>query len=210
MGFQGRSSSWSKVGGLINTAPPATVLMEDGLIGFAAKTKTRGMSEGRPWGSSRYAFSNEKRLQDGYGLFENESVDFSLDCWIGHHPIIEYELGFPNHAHAFWSCADKMMTCLLLQSERPDGHGIRPHSLKVATISTWATEVIRGEANLPQLAIQGNYRADTAQDMAKVYSRNPTTTDLRLKIRPGSFQWKQRRRVYRSGPVGIFGRMSTR
>ena len=33
-------------------------------------------------------------------------------------------------------------------------------------------EVANGQANLAQFAIQGNYRAATAQDMAKVYSRN--------------------------------------
>ena len=34
---------------LINTAPTTTVLMKEGLIGCAAKTKTRGKSDGRPW-----------------------------------------------------------------------------------------------------------------------------------------------------------------
>ena len=75
------------------------------------------------------------------------------------------------------------MTCLLFQPGRPDGHGIRPHSLKVATISTFPTEVTKGNANLSQLAIQGNYRAVAARDMPKVYSRNlAQTTDFRLKI----------------------------
>ena len=34
------------------------------------------------------------------------------------------------------------------------------------------TEVGKGQGNLSQLAIRGNYRAATAQDMSKVYSRN--------------------------------------
>ena len=35
---------------LLNTPPPRTVLMKEGLVGFAEKTQTRGKSEGRPWG----------------------------------------------------------------------------------------------------------------------------------------------------------------
>ena len=65
-----------------------------------------------------------------------------------------------------------MMTCLLLHEGRPEGHAIRPHSLNVTTIPTLMTEVVKGNANLPQLAIRGNYRACAAHDMAKAYSRN--------------------------------------
>ena len=52
-------------GGLINTAPSAKVLLGDGLIGFAAKTQTRGKSEGRPRASRLYAFPNKKWLRTG-------------------------------------------------------------------------------------------------------------------------------------------------
>ena len=62
--------------------------------------------------------------------------------------------------------------CLLFQDGHPEGHAIRPHSLKVTTISTLMTEIAKGNANLSQLAIQGNYRGVTAHDMANVYSRN--------------------------------------
>ena len=65
-----------------------------------------------------------------------------------------------------------MMTSLLPQAGHPECHGIRPHSLKVTTISTLMTEVIKGRANKPQVAIQGNCSAFTAHDMDKVYSRN--------------------------------------
>ena len=34
------------------------------------------------------------------------------------------------------------------------------------------TEVFKGQSNLSQLEIRGNYRAVAAHDMAKVYSRN--------------------------------------
>ena len=33
-------------------------------------------------------------------------------------------------------------------------------------------EIVKGKANLSQLAAQGNYREGTARDMGKVYSRN--------------------------------------
>ena len=64
------------------------------------------------------------------------------------------------------------MAYLLEVAEGPGRRGIRPRSLKVATISALMTEAAKGQANLPKLAIQGNYRAVAAQDMAKVYSRN--------------------------------------
>ena len=35
---------------LLNTSPTTLVLLKEGLIGFAAKTKTRGKSAGRHWG----------------------------------------------------------------------------------------------------------------------------------------------------------------
>ena len=56
-------------GDLINTAPATTVLMEEGIIGFAEKPKTRGKSEGRPWGESRYALSNENGCATGLNCF---------------------------------------------------------------------------------------------------------------------------------------------
>ena len=60
-----------------------------------------------------------------------------------------------------------MMTCLLGIEELPEGDGIRPRSLKVKTISVLMTEVAKGQADLSQLAIQGNYRPVTSQDMDK-------------------------------------------
>ena len=55
-------------GDLLNTAPTTTVLTKEGLIGFAAKTKTRGKSEGRPLGASDFSFSNEKWIAEGFLL----------------------------------------------------------------------------------------------------------------------------------------------
>ena len=43
-------------GDLLNSSPNTLLLLTGGLTGFAAKTKTRGVSEGRPWGASDYAF----------------------------------------------------------------------------------------------------------------------------------------------------------
>ena len=64
------------------------------------------------------------------------------------------KVGFPNQAPSFRSCASKMVNCLLFQAWRPDGHGVRPRRLKVATISALMTEVIKWDAIFSQLAIQ--------------------------------------------------------
>ena len=65
-----------------------------------------------------------------------------------------------------------MMAYLLEVGGSLDGHGVRPRSLKVATISALMAGVGKRQDNLSQLAIRGNYRAVAAQDMDKVYSRN--------------------------------------
>ena len=81
------------------------------------------------------------------------------------------------------------MTWLLELAGRPGDNGVRPHSLKVTTSSTLMTEVAKGQANLSQLAIQGNYRSATSQDMAKVYSRDMGQTQIAVskfeKKKPG-------------------------
>ena len=64
------------------------------------------------------------------------------------------------------------MAYLLDLSDRPECHGIGPNSLKVATISSIMKEVVKGNANLAQLAIRGNYREVASRDMAKIYARN--------------------------------------
>ena len=48
--------SW---GDLLNSPPNTLTSNAEGLIGFAAKAKYRGVAEGRPWGASNYAFANE-------------------------------------------------------------------------------------------------------------------------------------------------------
>ena len=65
-----------------------------------------------------------------------------------------------------------MMILLLERAAFREANGIRPHSLKVTTISALMGGIAKGKANLAQLASQGNYREVTAQDMGKVYSRN--------------------------------------
>ena len=91
-------------------------------------------------GGSRYSSANKQWLRDGFGLFKNDSVDLSRDFWIGQPLVTGSELVFPNQAPALGHCANKVMTCLLFQAGHLDGHGIRPHSLKVTTISTLMTE----------------------------------------------------------------------
>ena len=107
MGLTERLFEWSltvdvseglRRGDLINTSPPTTVLMKEGLVEFSEKTKTGGKSEGRPWGASHYAFSGEKWFRKGYELSKNESGDFSRCFRIGKPLILESEFGFPNQA----------------------------------------------------------------------------------------------------------------
>merc|ERR1712112_708539 len=87
--------------------------------------------------------------------------------------VSEVQNGFFNNAPAFWSIANKLMTILLDRVNfQEEGHGIRPHSLKVTTISALTTEIVKGKGNLAQLSAQWNYRAITAADMGKIYSRN--------------------------------------
>ena len=105
-------------------------------------------------------------------MFRNDSVEFSQDFWIGRPLEYESELGTLNQPHAFWYRDNKMMTYLLEVDGLPEGHGIRPHSLKVATISALMADVAKGQANLSQLASQWNYMDVAAQDMDKAYSRN--------------------------------------
>ena len=137
-------------------------------------------------------------------IVSNDSGDLSRDFWIGKPLTIESELGLRKQAHAFWSCATKVVTCLLFQADRPDGHGARPHSLKVTTISTLMTEVIKGNANLSQLPIQGNYRDVTARDMAKVYSRNLAHRQISASRLPlGDFRGNRNVASIAKGPPGI-------
>ena len=109
--------------------------MKEGPIGFAANTKTRGKSEGRPWGASNFPFPNEKWLSDGFVLFQHNAGGFPRDFWVGRHLVSESELGFRNQVPAYRSRANKMMSILLFLAEHPEDRGIRHRSLKVATIS---------------------------------------------------------------------------
>ena len=137
-------------------------------------------------------------------------MEFARDFWIGQPFVLESEIGFPNQAPAFCPCPNRMMTVPLDLAEFHDDRGIRHHSLKVTTISAIMGEISKGNANLAQLAVQGNYRAGAAQDMEKVYSRNLAQRQIFVAIcAQKSAPGKQRRRVYRRGPIGIFGGMSS-
>ena len=133
---------------------------------FAAKTNSRGVAEGRPWGASNYAFSNEKWMLDGYNLFMSNTGSLMRDFWIGQPLFSAAQNCFSNQAPAFWSIANKMMAFLLKRVNfNEEDHGIRPHSLKVTSISALMNEIVKGKGNLAQLSAQGNYRAVTASDM---------------------------------------------
>ena len=105
-------------------------------------------------------------------MFRNYSVEFSRYFWICRPLIYESELGTFNQAPAFWYCANKMMTYLLEIAWHPECRGIGPRSLKVATTPSIMTDVPKGQANLSQLSIRGNYRGVASRDMDKVYPRN--------------------------------------
>ena len=75
-------------------------------------------------------------------------------------------------APAFRPCANKIRTYLLDSVASPICRGSLPRRLEVKTISAIMADVVEGQSDSPQLEIQGNYRAATAQDMDKVYSRN--------------------------------------
>ena len=77
-----------------------------------------------------------------------------------------------------------MMDVLLDLAGRPKGRGIRPHSLKVETIYNLMTDIIIEQADLSQLEIQGNYRAATAQDMAKSIRETSQNNNLPGPILP--------------------------
>ena len=57
------------------------------------------------------------------------------------------------------------MTVLLERANYLEEHSIRPHSLKVTTISALMGEIVKGKGDLAQLSARGNYRADTAKEM---------------------------------------------
>ena len=112
-------------------------------------------------------------------LFMSHSGNLNGDFWTGQPLFFETQRWFSNQAPASWSIANKMMTISLERAnflEKPQG--IRPHSLKVTTISALTTEIVKGGGNLAQLSARGNYRAITAADMGGIYSRNVAQQQL--------------------------------
>ena len=55
---------------LLNAAPTTLVLLREPLIGFAAKTKTRGKSEGSHRCATNFAFPNEEWAAAGFHRFK--------------------------------------------------------------------------------------------------------------------------------------------
>ena len=122
-------------------------------------------------GASNFSFLTKNGSRAGFS-YPKKTQGPPRDFWIGQPLVLESELGFFNRPHAFWSCANKMMSVLLSLADVHGDRGIRPHSLKVTTIDVLMVGIAKGKANLSQLAFQGNYRAFNAQDMGNVYSRN--------------------------------------
>ena len=81
-------------------------------------------------------------------MFRNDSAGLSRDFWICRPLANESESAIAYRAvPAFRYLANKMMAYLLEIAGCPDGHGVRPHSLKVTTISAQMTEVAKGHEN---------------------------------------------------------------
>ena len=97
-------------GDLLNTAPPETVLMKSGHIGFATKTETRGKSEGRPCVCGGVVMHFLKKGGYVKGKTCSEMVRGDLIGISGRPLMYASELGTFNQAHAFWPSANKMMT----------------------------------------------------------------------------------------------------
>ena len=87
-------------GDLLNAGPATLVLLKEGLVGLASKTKKRGKSEGRNRGASNFAFPNKNRLESGFRLFGGKSGGFSRAFWIWGPLFMESGLGICNQAPA--------------------------------------------------------------------------------------------------------------
>ena len=90
---------------------------------------------------------------------------------------MEIKSVFAN-APSFRTRANEMIPDLFPNASHPDGHYIRPHSLRVTTISALMREVVVGNSKLRQLAAQWNYRAHSAHGVWVIYSRNETQQQL--------------------------------
>ena len=82
-------------------------------MGLRQRQNLGGVAEGRPWGASNYAFSNEKWMLDGYNLFMSNTGSLMRDFWIGQPLFSAAQNCFFNQAPAFWSIANKTMAFLL-------------------------------------------------------------------------------------------------
>ena len=136
------------------------------------KQKTRSGPEVVDWGLSLFlCYKRSRMIKTGYAVFIERPGEYKRYFRIGR-PFGDTRNGF-NLAPAFWPCTDKMRIVSLLRAVgRPEGHGIRPHSLKVTTISALMTKVARWNADSPKLATRRNHWYVTANDVAIIYSRN--------------------------------------
>ena len=82
----------------------------------------------------------------GYNLFMSNTGSLMRDFWIGQPLFSSVEGCFFNQAPAFWSIANKKMATLLKRVNFTEaGYGIRPHSLKVTSISALMNEIVKGK-----------------------------------------------------------------
>ena len=124
------------------------------------------------WGDSAFVYSqlSRDRIKTGSELFLNMLWNLGRYFWIAQ--PCEPESKFFNNVPAFWSCANEMIHSLLRMVNHSEGHGIKLRSMKVTTSPALMTEVVKGNANLRQSSIAGNYRATAAHGAAGIFSRN--------------------------------------
>ena len=103
-----------------------------------------------------------------------------------------------------------MMTILLERANYLEEHSIRPRSLKVTTISSLATEIVKGNADLSQLSAQGNYRAATAQDMGKSTLETSTSNSFLFQNSHKIGKRKRKCRISAHRPARVWGASKSR
>ena len=142
LSFREAVTSGIRWGGLLNTAPSALALMNDGLIGFSANPETReSLSGGHGASTVAYSLLDCSRLKTGCDLFAKKSGNSERDFWTGQTCVSESKS--PTKFPALWSCSRKMISPRLRSVKRKEGRGIRQRSLRVTAIAALTKEVVQ-------------------------------------------------------------------
>ena len=154
-----------------------------------------------------FAFPNENWISGRFLLLRENAGDSALDFWIGQHLVLGSEIGFRNKAPAFRPCVNKMMNVLLDHAEFHEDRGIRPHSLKVPTISARCEKSPKekklGSTSRPR-KLQGGHGPGHGNGL---FAKFGSTKDICLEICSKNSQRKYKCRVSPGRPTGIFGKV---